>query len=138
MTLLVDTSVWSLAFRRDSPPNVPEVTHLASALAGAEDVVTAGIIQLELLQGFIPSRVRDDLDERLAAMTLIEPSREDYRDAARLGRSCRAAGVQWGVVDSLIAQLAIANDCTLITTDRDFIHAAEHIPLKIWTPPTGG
>lgn len=48
MTLFVDTSVWSLAFRRDAPPNVPQVEVLARSLAGTDDVVTAGIVVLEL------------------------------------------------------------------------------------------
>ncbi len=134
MTLLVDTSVWSLAFRRDSPPDDPEVVQLATALAGTEDVVTTGIIQLKLLQGFIPARVQQTLEERFAAMTLVEPRREDYVAAARLGRRCREAGVQLGTVDSLIAQVAIAHDLTLLTADRDFKHAAKYIPLKLWVP----
>ena len=31
MSLLVDTSVWSLAFRRDGQPGVPEVVALRAA-----------------------------------------------------------------------------------------------------------
>lgn len=134
MTLLVDTSVWSLAFRRDSPPDVPEVAQLATALAGTEDVVATGLIQLELLQGFISARVQQALEERFTAMTLVEPRRHDYVAAARLGRRCREAGVHLGTVDSLIAQVAIAHDLTLLTTDRDFTHAAKHIPLRLWVP----
>ena len=137
MTLLVDTSVWSLAFRRDRPPDVPEVAALSTALAGAEDVLATGIIQLELLHGFVPARVQQTLEERFAAMTLVEPRREDYVAAARLGRTCREAGIQLGIVDSLLAQLAIAHDLTLLTTDRDFTHAARHIPLRVWAPPPG-
>lgn len=135
MTLLVDTSVWSLAFRRDAPPSLPEVAHLASALAGAEDVAATGIIVLELLQGFVPSHVQRTLEDHLAPMVLVEPRREDYFAAARLSKTCREAGVQLGAVDSLIAQLAIANELTLLTTDRDFSNAAAHIPLKVWRAP---
>jgi hypothetical protein len=54
MTLLVDTSVWSLAFRRDTPQNVPEVVELRRALGGDDIVVTTGLILQELLQGFVP------------------------------------------------------------------------------------
>ncbi|HCB04826.1 MAG TPA: PIN domain-containing protein [Nocardioides sp.] len=135
MTLLVDTSVWSLAFRRDRPPDVPEVARLAAALSGDEDVVATGIIQLELLQGFVPSRVQEMLEERFRVMRLVEPTRDDYLAAARLGRTCRQSGVQLGVIDSLIAQLAIAHELTLLTTDRDFTHAATLIPLTLWVAP---
>ena len=46
MAFLVDASVWSLAFRRDAPQDVPEVTVLARALSGNDDVVTAGVVVL--------------------------------------------------------------------------------------------
>ncbi|MGH8963092.1 MAG: type II toxin-antitoxin system VapC family toxin [Jatrophihabitantaceae bacterium] len=132
MTLLVDTSVWSLAFRRDTPADVPEVAALARALAGADLVVTAGVVLVELLTGMLPPRVERTLAEQIAPMNLIEPTRDDYLAAAALINECRRLGVQLKTVDAVIAQLAIANDLTLLTTDRDFEHAAEHIPLRLW------
>jgi len=131
MTLLVDTSVWSLAFRRDAPPEIPEVAALRRGLSGQEDVVIAGVILLELLRGFLPGPVRDTLVERLEPVRLLEPSRDDYAAAAELIHTCRRAGVQLGTVDAIIAQLAIANNATLLTTDQDFAHAAAHVPLKL-------
>jgi predicted nucleic acid-binding protein len=50
--LLVDTSVWLLAFRRDAPPDVPEVPALRRALESGEIVVTTALVLQELLQGF--------------------------------------------------------------------------------------
>lgn len=133
MALLVDTSVWSLAFRRDAPPNVPQVEALGRALGGADDVLTAGVVVFELLRGF-PALVATALTERFAVMALVEPTREDYLAAAGLANTCARAGVQLGTIDALIAQLAIAHDLTLLTTDRDFEHAAAHVPLRLWTP----
>ena len=52
MTLFVDTSVWSLAFRRDSDSSSAEVLALRQALEGGDTVVTTGLILQELLQGF--------------------------------------------------------------------------------------
>ena len=52
MTLLVDTSVWSLALRRDTAASEPEVQQLKDALLGADVVVTTGLVLQELLQGF--------------------------------------------------------------------------------------
>ncbi len=51
MSLFVDTSVWSLAFRRDSPAEVPEVRRLRDALLEGEAVHTTGLVLQELLQG---------------------------------------------------------------------------------------
>ena len=39
MTLFVDTSVWSLAFRRDQPSAAPEVDAVRNALEGGETIV---------------------------------------------------------------------------------------------------
>jgi predicted nucleic acid-binding protein len=50
--LLVDTSVWSLALRRDVKATEPEVDALKEALAGSDVVVTTGLVLQELLQGF--------------------------------------------------------------------------------------
>ena len=53
MTLFVDTSVWSLAFRRT--PMKPEdgrVSRLRRALSEGEVVVATGLVLQELLQGF--------------------------------------------------------------------------------------
>lgn len=44
MTLLVDTSVWSLALRRDGQSTAPAVVALRDALAGADAVVTTGLV----------------------------------------------------------------------------------------------
>ena len=60
MTLLVDTSVWSLAFRRDSDGSSVEVLALRQALEGGDLVVTTGLILQELLQGFSGPRASKD------------------------------------------------------------------------------
>ncbi|HEY3547329.1 MAG TPA: PIN domain-containing protein [Propionicimonas sp.] len=134
MTLLVDTSVWSLTFRRDAPPNVPEVDELKRALAGAELVATTGLILQELLQGFVPAKARAQIEDRFTAVATIQPDRDDHVAAADLWTRCRHAGVQMGTVDALIAQLAVRHDLTLLTTDKDFAHAAMHCPLRLWVP----
>lgn len=134
MSLLVDTSVWSLAFRRDRPRDSPVVDELLRALGGTDIVVTTGLILQELLQGFVPDRARAQIVERFASMPLVEPDRDDYIAAADLRNTCRKGGVQLGTVDALIAQLVIHHNHTLLTADRDFEHAAQHTDLRIWRP----
>lgn len=132
MTALVDTSVWSLAFRRDSVSSAPEVAALRSALGGSEAVVTTGLILQELLQGFTGPRARKDLIQRFAALPLIVPDRQDYIDAAELRNACRRSGIQMGTIDALLAQLCIRHDLTMLTTDGDFILATRHCALRVW------
>jgi predicted nucleic acid-binding protein len=135
MSLLVDTSVWSLALRRDQPHESPEVDHLLRALAGDEIIVTTGLVLQELLQGFTPDRARAQIIARFAHLPLVSPDRDDHIAAADLRNTCRTAGVQIGTIDALIARLAIRYEHRLLTTDRDFLHAAPHINLRVWGTP---
>lgn len=133
MTLLVDTSVWSLALRRDPPVfAAPQVQALRDALEGDEIVVTTGLVLQELLQGFAGARAHQDIIDRFAALPLLGPDRQDHVDAAALRNRCRRAGVQVGTIDALLAQLCIRHGLTLLTTDNDFVHAVSHCPLKLW------
>ena len=132
MTLLVDTSVWSLALRRDQESIVPQVGVLRRALEGEEFIVTTGLVLQELLQGFAGPCARKDIIERFAALPLVAPDRQDHIDAAELRNTCRRAGIEVGTIDALLAQLCIRNELTLLTTDNDFVHAASHCPLKVW------
>lgn len=136
MTLLVDTSVWSLALRRDAESSEPEVRHLKEALLGADIVVTTGLVLQELLQGFSGAKASGQIVERFAALPLLQPGREDHIAAAELRNACRRAGVQLGTIDALIAQLCIRHDLTLLSTDKDFRSAAKHCPLRVWSQPS--
>jgi predicted nucleic acid-binding protein len=72
--------------------------------------------------------------ERFGALTLAHPDRDDHIAAAQLRNKCRRAGVQIGTIDALIAQMCIRSELTLLTTDRDFSHAAKHCALRVWSP----
>jgi len=135
MSLLVDTSVWSIAFRRDVRSSAPEVAALRAAIDGGEAIVSTGLILQELLQGFAGPRARKDIVIRFAALPLLVPDRQDYIDAAELRNVCRRAGVQIGTIDALLSQLCIRHELTLLTTDRDFTTAARHCALRVWRTP---
>ena len=133
MALFVDTSVWSLAFRRDGDMNCPEVVRLRQALNNGELLVTTGLIVQELLQGFSGPRQRDIILSHFSAIPLIWPSLLDHVAAADLRNLCRRKGIQCGTIDALIAQLCIRIDVDILTSDKDFNHIARHTPLKVWS-----
>jgi predicted nucleic acid-binding protein len=133
MALLADTSVWSLALRRDTPKRDGEVEVLRSALVGGEEVVVTGLVLLELLRGKVPKNTREAILGAFDLLTFVEPSRDDHVAAADLSNVCRTNGVQLATVDALLAQLCIANDLVLLSTDTDFRLASEHIPLRVWS-----
>lgn len=95
MSLLVDTSVWSLAFRRDATADHAEVEDLKQALEGADQVFTTGLLLQELLQGFAGPKARTQLIERFAALAFLQPDREDHIELPRCAmpaaeKACRS------------------------------------------------
>lgn len=133
--MLVDTSVWSLAFRRGAPRDEPEVAALQAALEQGCAIVSTGLILQELLQGFAGPKARTSLIERFTALPFISPDRQDHIDAAALRNHCRRKGVQLGTIDALLAQLCIHHELVLLSTDLDFAHVARYCPLHLWHAP---
>ncbi len=133
MSLLVDTSVWSLAFRRDAATNVAEVRTLQHALEGADQVFTTGLVLQELLQGFAGPKARSQLVDRFSALAFLQPDREDHIDAAEVRNSCRRNGVQIGTIDAVLIQLCVRHDLVLLSSDNDFRAALKHVKFRLWS-----
>lgn len=132
MNLFVDTSVWSLALRRDEPTDEPAVERLREALGTGEAVFTTGLVLQELLQGFNGPRARAALLDRFSALPLLVPDREDHVAAAELRNLCRRRGIQIGTIDALLARLCSRHGLVMLTTDRDFRLLAPHARLTVW------
>lgn len=133
MKWLVDTSVWSLAFRHNPPPSIPpEVQVLGAALHGFDQIYTTGLIIQELLQGFSGPKHRDRLLERLDKILTVFPDKTDHIEAAEIRNACRRNGVQIGTVDAVLIQLCKRHQLTLLSTDRDFLHAKPFVQFDLW------
>ncbi|WP_178133636.1 type II toxin-antitoxin system VapC family toxin [Vineibacter terrae] len=132
MSLFVDTSVWSLALRRDSPQDGAEVAALIRALESGDPIITTGLVLQELLQGFSGPKSRQAILEHFSSLPFLVPDRDDHITAAELRNQCRRSGLQVGTIDALIAQLCVRHSLTLLTTDRDFAGVAKVAPLKLW------
>lgn len=133
LSLFVDTSVWSLAFRLDAAPAATEVRALSRAIESDEAVFTTGLVLQELLQGFSGPKAKDEILKRFLALPFVVPDRRDHIEAAELRNHCRRAGVQIGTIDALLAQLCIRHNLAMLTTDADFGRIAKRSALKVWT-----
>lgn len=134
MKLFVDTSVWSLALRRDGDVDAPEVSRLRDALSSREAVLSTGIVVQELLQGFKGPKSREAIVQRFAALPLVTPDRDDHIAASEIWNTCRRKGVQLGTIDALLVQLCIRHEATMLSVDRDFLHAARFVGFAHWRP----
>lgn len=132
MSLFVDTSVWSLALRRDSLSSSTQVRTLVRAIETGETILTTGLVLQELLQGFSGPKAREQILDRFSAIPLLAADRDDHIQAAELRNRCRRAGIQVGTIDALLAELCIRHELTMLTTDNDFTHIANHCALKVW------
>jgi predicted nucleic acid-binding protein len=130
MSVLVDTSVWSLALRRDVPQDKPEVRELRALLLEGR-VVMMGPIRQELLSGIRGKAQFKKFRDRLHAFSDLPLSSLDYEDAAVCFNQCRAAGVQGGNTDFLICAVSLRRKTPVFTTDQDFNHYAKILPLKL-------
>jgi predicted nucleic acid-binding protein len=131
VNVLVDTSVWSLALRRDTAPDTAEMKTLTRCLERQHILFTTGIILQELLQGFRGPKQRDRIIEHFSSLPLIVPDFADHVAAAALQTTCRQKGIQIGTIDALLAQLAIGHDLELLTADRDFVLISRHASLRL-------
>jgi predicted nucleic acid-binding protein len=129
--IFVDTSVWSLAFRRDTPGRCPEVDRLRNAIENGEQLLTTGLVLQELLQGFSGPKSPGIILERFSALPLLIPDRNDHVEAAWIRNRCRRAGIQVGTIDALLAQLCIRHGLSMLTTDRDFRNMIPHCDLVV-------
>jgi len=130
--------VWSLAFRRDRPPEIAEVAALRSALRSGAPVVSTGLVLQELLQGIRGPKQRDVLIERFRPLPMVTPTRQDHIDAAGFKRDCQRRGVQLGTVDALLVSLCLRRNLLLLTTGGDFVLASSVLPtLRLWKDQPG-
>ena len=130
--VVVDTAAWSLALRRRQPQSTSPAGHkLAALLQNGPPVVLIGLILQELLQGVRSRTQFDRIQRALAAFPVIEPTRDDYVEAARVRNLCAGRGAQPGTIDCLIAAVCLRHDCLLLTADADFEDIARHTALRL-------
>jgi hypothetical protein len=132
LSLFVDTSVWSLALRRDRPPSSPQVAALLKAIESGELLVTTGLVLQELLQGFTGPKARAQILQRFSSLPLLMPDRVDHVEAATLRNICRRHGVQVGTIDAVLAQMCIRHNLVMLSGDHGFQRIATHSALRVW------
>jgi predicted nucleic acid-binding protein len=135
--VLVDTPVWSLAYRRAGRPlSGPEADVVAvfRELLTEGRCVLPGVVRQEVLQG-IARRDQFELVRRdLSELPDEAPWASDYVRAAQMYNRCRAKGVQPTTVDMLLCALAARLKAAVFTLDKDFIGYARVLGLPLLRP----
>ena len=118
MRVLVDTSVWSLALRRDKPVQSPEMMELRRLIT-AHLVEIIGPIRQEVLSGIRDTIQFDRLEKYLAAFSDLSLHADDYAMAAKFFNLYRAKGIQGSNTDFLICAVAVRHDLAIFTPGLD-------------------
>ena len=130
MKVLVDTAVWSLALRRRNSNRSVVTTRLA-ALVEKGLVAIIGPIRQELLSGVREQAQFERLREQLRAFPDTPITLEDYELAAAFYNECRGKGLQGSNTDFLICAAAVRNEYAIFTTDDDFVHFSQWLPIAL-------
>jgi predicted nucleic acid-binding protein len=133
MKVLVDTSVWSLALRRDLPSDGPEVSELIELIKESR-VQMIGPVRQELLSGIKSQSQFQKLRNHLRSFPDLELTIRDYEYAAEFFNLCRSKGVQGSNTDFLICAIAARHKVPIFTTDRDFTLFQLHLPITLHCP----
>ncbi len=129
MSVIVDTSVWSLALRRRTPPDFSPAIAILQNLITDDQVAMLGAIRQEILSGIRNLEQFTRLRDYLRAFPDLELITEDYELAAEFFNTCRSNGIQGSNTDFLICAVAYRRSYSILTTDNDFYTFRTHIPI---------
>ncbi len=131
MIVIVDTSIWSLAFRRNAPDETANIIKDFRDLIANGQVALLGAIRQEILSGIRHIEQFERLREYLRAFPDLELTIADYELASEFFNTCRSSGVQGSNTDFLICASAVNRGYSIFTTDRDFDNFRLHIPIVL-------
>lgn len=130
MKVIVDTSVWSLALRRDKKDSTAPVQELRHIIHDHR-VQMIGPIRQEILSGIRSESQFKKLRKHLESFPDLPILTEDYVTAAQFFNHCRSKGIQGSNTDFLICAVAFRNKFSIYTTDKDFELFSKHMQIVL-------
>jgi predicted nucleic acid-binding protein len=125
--VLIDTSAWLFALRKDF---IPEIKDRIDLLLKDNLVLTTGIIRLELLGGTKIESEYERLRSRLMVLDSIESDESLWDMASDLAFKLRRKGVTIPYTDILIAACALSAGSIILHADNHFDVIAQHSRLN--------
>ncbi|MGH3613013.1 MAG: type II toxin-antitoxin system VapC family toxin [Pseudonocardia sp.] len=128
--ILVDTSAWA---EYDRATGSPVDQRLTSLIGKSDEVAVTEPVVIEVLAGARDDRREQDLRRLLDRFHLIRFDPVVHFDGAvRIYRTCRRAGVTpRGMVDCMIAAVAMATGTPVLAQDRDLEKMATIVDLEM-------
>ena len=128
--ILVDTSAW---VEYDRATGSPTDLRLAGLIASEGDLAVTEPVLMEVLAGARDEQSAAQLRRLLTSFGWVAADAgADFDAAARVYRVCRSAGLTpGGLIDCMIASIALRSDSTVLAADRGFERMASVLPLRI-------
>jgi predicted nucleic acid-binding protein len=130
--VLVDTDVWSEAFRKKGATS-RYVLELAS-LIEEDRVQLVGSIRQEILCGIREEKQFKEFSRRLSAFPDRQIESDVYVMAARFFNLCRSRGIQGSNTDFLICACSVSWGMPIFSKDKDYLQYRELLPIDLLEP----
>ncbi len=132
MQVLVDTSVWSLAFRKKTKTAYEMILiDLLTEIIRDLRVVMIGPIRQEILSGISNEGKFIEMQTKLSVFRDWPLETRDYELAAKYFNDCRKHGIQGSHIDYLICSVASNNNFSILTLDDDFTLYQKHTNILL-------
>ncbi len=125
--VLIDTSAWLFALRKDF---LPEIKNRVDLLLKENQVLTTGIIRLELLAGTRSEAEYNRLKTRLSGLQSVQTDDLLWEMSCEIGFKLRRKGITVPYTDILISACALSQECMVLHADNHFDLLAESLHLK--------
>ena len=132
MNIIVDTCIWSLAFRRKKNASLPEVIILTELIKDSR-VQILGPIRQEVLSDIKSKDQFLLLQDKLRAFPDLQLFEEDYEKAAEYFNLCRSNGIQGSNTDFLICAVALRSNMPVYTIDNDFKYYQKFLDVSLYS-----
>ena len=130
--VLIDTSVWSLAFRkRKLTSDDKKLIEYLMFLIRNQYAIMIGPVRQEILSGISDENKFVELKNALETFSDFHITTEDYETAAEFYNRCRSAGIQGSHIDYLICSVAHNNDFLILTLDKDFFNYKKYLDIQL-------
>ncbi len=115
LPILVDSSVYIRLMRRRLDPVAVLFEHYDTV-----NLLTCGMVRLEVLRGVKQARARERLDAFMSVMQYVQTDERLWRAATSLAAQSDRLGVPIQATDALIAASALSKGASVLTLDSDF------------------
>ncbi len=130
MKVLVDTCVWSQAFRYKQPDT--KIISKLSALIDDGRALLIGPVKQEILSGISNPVQFKKLKDILSSFEEVPLTNIHFEKAAEFCNSCRTKGIQGSSTDFLICAVAYFENLEIFSIDKDFTRYGKVLPIEIF------